>query len=867
MNRILKTAWTLAGAAVIAAAATAAWYVHTKQPQRDGTLVITGLQAAVEVRYDERGVPHIRAANEADLYRALGYVQAQDRLFQMEMSRRLARGELAEVLGPKLLDVDRLFRTLGIRARADAYLQRIDTRSPAYQALLAYLDGVNQFQASHPAPIEFDVLGIPKRPFTPQDTVSVAGYLAYSFASALRTEPAMTHIRDKLGARYLKMFDLDWHPEGVDTPTPVVALDAHDWQGLNRVAQASQQVLDNAWAPPFEGSNAWAVSGRRTASGKPLLAGDPHIGFSAPAVWYEAHLSAPGLELYGHFQPLNPLALLGHNQHFGWSMTMFQNDDMDLVAEKTNPANTGQVWHKGQWVDLEVREETIAVKGAAPVTLVLRRSPHGPIITDAFRDSLGTTPVALWWAFLETENPILDAFYELNRADTLDKARAATGKIHAPGLNVVWANAAGDIAWWAAAKLPRRPAGVNPSFILDGSAPESDKPGFHPFTDNPQEENPARGYIVSANHQPRPPSGVPVPGYYHLPDRVQQINSRLRADTVKWDITNSQTVQLDSQTAYGPRTLQALLPVLREVVTDAGERALLDQLATWDGHHDVGLTAPTLFTQLQYSITSTAMSDDMGAVQFKNLLGTRSLDQAIPRLVADPGFTLVGRPQHHCRGDPRRHAQEGLAPCHLAPEHDAGHGPDPVDLGPRPYADAQPPVGAAETARQTLQHRPLSSPWRARDPQRHGQQHRACALGCHVRPLHAPDHRFCRRQPVAGHQPGRPERRVVRCALQRPGTPLHGRHLRAPVAQARRRRRQHPQHPGAAAATLNTRPPHPHPPVSIHRETSCTPQSRPPPCNCARSSSAAAPSKSRWPTCRCPTRQTTKSWCASMPAP
>lgn len=637
MNRILKTAWTLAGAAVIAAAATAAWYVHTKQPQRDGTLVITGLQAAVEVRYDERGVPHIRAANEADLYRALGYVQAQDRLFQMEMSRRLARGELAEVLGPKLLDVDRLFRTLGIRARADAYLQRIDTRSPAYQALLAYLDGVNQFQASHPAPIEFDVLGIPKRPFTPQDTVSVAGYLAYSFASALRTEPAMTHIRDKLGARYLKMFDLDWHPEGVDTPTPVVALGAHDWQGLNRVAQASRQVLDNTWAPPFEGSNAWVVSGRRTASGKPLLAGDPHIGFSAPAVWYEAHLSAPGLELYGHFQPLNPLALLGHNQHFGWSMTMFQNDDMDLVAEKTNPANTGQVWHKGQWVDLEVREETIAVKGAAPVTLVLRRSPHGPIITDAFRDSLGTTPVALWWAFLETENPILDAFYELNRADTLDKARAATGKIHAPGLNVVWANAAGDIAWWAAAKLPRRPAGVNPSFILDGSAPESDKPGFHPFTDNPQEENPARGYIVSANHQPRPPSGVPVPGYYHLPDRVQQINSRLRADTVKWDIANSQTVQLDSQTAYGPRTLQALLPVLREVVTDVGERALLDQLAAWDGHHDVGLTAPTLFTQLQYSITSTAMSDDMGAVQFKNLLGTRSLDQAIPRLVADPG--------------------------------------------------------------------------------------------------------------------------------------------------------------------------------------------------------------------------------------
>ena len=635
MNRILKTALILAGTAVLAAVAAAAWYLSGKQPQRSGAVHITGLQAGVEVRFDERGVPHIRAANEPDLYRALGYVQAQDRLFQMEMSRRLARGELAEVLGPKLVDVDRLFRTLGLRERADTEVKNIDPRSPAYLALLAYLDGVNQFQASHPAPIEFDVLGIPKRPFTPQDTVAVAGYLAYSFASALRTEPAMTHIRDKLGPAYLRMFDLDWHPEGVDTPSPVAALGSADWQNLNRVAQASQQLLDNPWAPPFEGSNAWAVSGRRTASGKPLLAGDPHIGFSAPAVWYEAHLSAPGLELYGHFQPLNPLALLGHNLRFGWSMTMFQNDDMDLVAEKINPANTGQVWHKGQWVDLQPREETIRVKGAAPVQLKLRRSPHGPIITDAFRDSLGGTPVALWWAFLETENPILEAFYQLNRADTLDKARAAVAKIHAPGLNVVWANASGDIAWWAAARLPRRPDGVHPSFILDGSQAESDKPGFYPFTDNPQEENPARGYIVSANHQPRPHKGVAVPGYYHLPDRVQQINARLRADAVKWDSSNTQALQLDSQTAYGPRTLRILLPLLRDVVTDPGERALLDQLATWDGHHDVGLTAPTLFTQLQYSLATGAMSDEMGAIQFKNLLGTRSLDQALPRLAAD----------------------------------------------------------------------------------------------------------------------------------------------------------------------------------------------------------------------------------------
>jgi penicillin amidase len=635
MNRFLRRSLQGLAAIGLVAVAAAAWYVHGKQPQRSGTQGLTGLQAPVEVAYDERGVPHIRAANEADLYRALGYVQAQDRLFQMEMSRRLARGELAEILGSKLLDVDKLFRTLGLRAHADAYVQRLDPASPAYRAVLAYLDGVNQFQAGHPAPIEFDVLGIPKRPFTPQDMMAVSGYLAYSFASALRTEPVMTLIRDKLGAPYLRIFDLDFHPEGVDTPGAGAALAQGDWQALERVAQASAQVLDNRWAPPFEGSNAWAVSGSRTASDKPLLAGDPHIGFAAPAVWYEAHLSAPGFELYGHFQPLNPLALLGHNQRFAWSMTMFQNDDMDIVAEKPNPANANQIWHDGRWVDLQMREETIAVKGAAPVRLTLRSSPNGPIITDAYRDNYGNTPVALWWTFLQSPNPIMEAFYAMNRADTRDKARAASSQIHAPGLNIVWANADGDIAWWAAARLPQRPAGVNPSFLLDGSAAESAKPGYHPFTDNPQEENPPRGYVVSANHQPRPMNGVAVPGYYHLPDRVQQINRRLRDTPHKWDVGNSQALQLDTQTAFGPRTLRLLLPLLRDSVSDPGERALLEQLAAWDGHHDIDLVAPTVFNQLLYSLAVTTMQDELGAAQFKNLLGTRALDAALPRLVAD----------------------------------------------------------------------------------------------------------------------------------------------------------------------------------------------------------------------------------------
>ena len=635
MKRALKIIALLLATLIVVSTAGVSWYLYSKQPQRSGNLTLSQLQAPVTVRYDERGVPHIRAENEADLYRSLGYVQAQDRLFQMEMMRRLAQGELAEVLGPKLVDVDKLFRTLGIREHAQSAVARIDRNSAASKALAAYLDGINQFQATHPAPLEFDLLGIPKRPFTAQDTFAVTGYLAYSFAATFRTEPALTYVRDKLGAGYLKIFDLDSHPDGVITAGLTKAMNRADWQQLDQIAQLSQKALEMVGLPQFEGSNAWAVSGSRSASGKPLLAGDPHIAYSAPAVWYEAHLSAPGFELYGHHQGLVPTALLGHNAQFGWSLTMFENDDIDLIAEKVNPDNANQVWYHGQWVDMQSREETILVKGAAPIKLTLRRSPHGPIITDAFPTLLGKTPVAMWWAFLETENPILDAIYELNRADTSAKAAQAASKIHAPGLNVVWANAAGDIGWWAAAKLPIRPANVNPNFILDGSNAEADKLGFYPFSENPQEVNPARGYIVSANHEPKSANGVPVPGYYCVPERAQRLDERLRDGTVKWDNKASQALQLDTQTSYSQRVLKLLLPLLTNLVTDPSERTLLHNLSAWDGQHSLDSVNATVYHQLLYEIARAAMADEMGEVQFKNLLTTRALEFALPRLIAD----------------------------------------------------------------------------------------------------------------------------------------------------------------------------------------------------------------------------------------
>ncbi|WP_449430674.1 penicillin acylase family protein [Pseudomonas putida] len=639
----MKRSLTLLAVVVAAAAGAAYWYVQGKLPQREGEVAIAGLQAPVSVHYDARGVPHLQAQNEQDLYRALGYVHAQDRLFQMEILRRLARGELAEVLGSKLVPTDTLFRSLRIREQAAAMVQRQDRQAPAWQALQAYLAGIEAWQASHPKPMEFDLLGITPRPFSAEDTLSIAGYLAYSFAAAFRTEPALTYIRDQLGPEYLKIFDLDWQAEGALSPP----LAAADWRSLEALARLSHDALGAAAMPQFEGSNAWAVAGSRTRSGRPLLAGDPHISFAVPAVWYEAELSAPGFNLYGYFQALNPFALLGHNRDFGWSLTMFQNDDVDLIAERSNPADADQVMINGQWQALQKTVQQIAVKDQEPVTISLRRSPHGPIVNPVLGATAGTTPIAMWWAFLETENPILDGFYQLNRADSLGKMREAAAKVQAPGLNLVWANARGDIGWWAAAQLPIRPAGVNPAFILDGATPQADKLGFYPFSVNPQQENPASGYIVSANYQP--PAAVPIPGYYNLPDRGRQLDRHLANPEMKWDTENSQALQLDSASDYGPRTLAPLLATLRTVAVGDEQKELVEQLAAWRGDYPLDSVSATLFNQFLYELAFAALHDELGDTWFPVLLGTRAIDAALPRLAADPQspwWNLRGASEH-----------------------------------------------------------------------------------------------------------------------------------------------------------------------------------------------------------------------------
>lgn len=643
MPRFLRVLLIGLAALMLVLVITLAIYQQSKFPQRSGELALPGLTAPVSVRYDEAGVPHLQAANEADLYRALGYVHAQDRLFQMEMLRRLARGELAEVLGSRLLPTDRLMRTLTLGRRAEQMAARMDPADPATRALQAYLAGVNQFVDQGPAPVEFDLLGMPRRHFTPADSFAVMGYLAYNFANTFRTEPVYTRIRD-LGPRYAALIAPEDPAASSAAAAGGVRLDAPGQRMLEQVATLGLDAAALAAQPLLEGSNAWVVSGSRSRSGKPVLAGDPHIGFAVPAVWYEAHLRAPGFELYGHFNALIPMALLGHNRDFAWSLTMFQNDDADLIAERVpegTPAEgpVSQVWHRGGWVALEERVEEIRVKGQPAERLVLRRSPHGPIVNDALpagSQARAGRPLALWWAWLETDNPLLQAFYRLNRADTLPKAREAASMVHAPGVNIVWANAAGDIAAWSAARLPQRPPGVVPHFILDGASAEADKPGWLPFAANPQLENPAGGLIVSANQAPAG-AAQPVPGYYAPDDRARWLTRALADPARRWDAASMQRLQLATVSESAPQILRLMLASLGPVERrPADEQALLRDLAGWQGTHDTDLVAPTLYQQWTYELLRGAMRDELGDPAFELMLRTRRIEENLLRLLRDP---------------------------------------------------------------------------------------------------------------------------------------------------------------------------------------------------------------------------------------
>ncbi|MGO8791128.1 MAG: penicillin acylase family protein [Terriglobia bacterium] len=476
------------------------WRVRSSLPTLDGAISISGLSARVEVWRDARGVPHIRAQSVADALFAQGYVTTQDRLWQMDLSRRNAEGELSEVFGDRARRLDIDSRTLGFPQVAASALADF---SPEERRLLdAYTRGVNAFIESHRdrLPLEFLLLRYQPKTWRPIDSVAVALNLATALSQTWESDLMREHIAAKLG----KDLFADAFPDhsALDVPVAevpssspqrpkaVVAKVEHDAFPDNLLAEALLPARMEF--PGGLGSNNWVVNGSHTKSGKPLLANDPHISHSVPSVWYMVHLKAPGLNVTGVTLPGLPLVIIGHNEHIAWGVTNTSPDVQDLYIETFNPANAREYLHDGQWVDAEVRDESIKVRNQHDDHFSVTVTRHGPIIShDGGRD------LALQWTLL-SPHAVRLPFLGIDRASNWQEFTAALRDFNVPMQNFVYADADGNIGYYAAGLVPIRKHG-NGAVPVPGGTDDYDWTGFIPFDDLPHSYNPPTGIIATAN--------------------------------------------------------------------------------------------------------------------------------------------------------------------------------------------------------------------------------------------------------------------------------------------------------------------------------------------------------------------------------
>ncbi|MDZ4714258.1 MAG: penicillin acylase family protein [Cytophagales bacterium] len=595
-------------------------YVRSTAPSYQGVNTVPGLTDEVQVHFDAYGIPHIYATNMEDAYAALGYVHAQDRLFQMEMLRRAAGGRLSEVLGKDLLPVDKLFRTLGLNVFAKENAQRFMSADTAefQRAAKAYQQGVNAFVRDGKTPLEFSIIGIPKTEFTPEDIYLALGFMSLGFAEGMKVDPVLEKIRTELGEAYLN--DLAVH-----SPPNAVRIKSYKGPAKRMAADplitGLHKALGQLPIPLWVGSNGWVIAGNRTKSGLPILANDTHIGFSQPAVWYEAHMEYPGVRLYGHYLAGVPFAFLGNNDFCGWGLTMFENDDTDFFKETLNPNDSNQVRFGDQWEPLQRREEVISVKDGKDVVFSVQSSRHGPLINGIMEKTVSSaTPVSLWWSVNHQPNEALEAAYRLNRAKSFDEAQGAMSLFSAPGLNVMYGDVDGNIAWWAVAKLPIRAPHVNSKLFLDGASGKDEYLGYYDFSKNPQAINPPWGFVYSANNQPDSVDGVLYPGYYYPRSRAGRIAELIQEDKL-WSAEEIKKVNLDVVSHMHP----VIAKQLSDVLAASGEKKfdeLVQILQSWNGDHGVKDVAPSVYYNLLSQTMYTAMGDELGWDAYEAIMST-----------------------------------------------------------------------------------------------------------------------------------------------------------------------------------------------------------------------------------------------------
>ena len=584
----MRTALRVLAAFVLVSLLAAAVLVWRTFPKIRGTVHARGHAAAVRIETDSRGVPTIRASSIPDAIFGLGYVHARDRLWQMEFERRVGSGRLSEILGEGLVSTDRFLRTVGFRRAAE--LTESQLSAEARGILDAYAAGVNAFLAEDSArPIEFRILRVTPEPWTRADTLVWGKMMAWDLAGNARGEirrarfieavgPERTaELLPRAGSEPTILSSADWPAPGASAKNPPLPVGvAADWARVDRAFTPLAEL--GIGAGGNLGSNSWVLAGSRTASGKPILANDPHLGLGTPSVWYLASIDAPGLRATGATLPGVPAVLIGHNDRIAWGVTSLEPDVQDLFVEDVDPNDGSRYRHRGEWKRFDERVERIRVRGGANVELKVRTSVHGPIVTDALggADRLGAA-VALRWTGLDPDPGSTKAFLDIAGARNWPEFLAGVEGIRASSLNLVYADVEGHIGYAAGGAMPIRPRadGLLP---VSGSG-EDDWSGILPAASLPRALDPERGYIVTANNRVIRQDPYPFGLTWIEPFRAARIAERIEAggrltpDAVA-------AIQLDRVSLQA----RALLPLLaRTEGSDAASQSALRRLSEWNG--------------------------------------------------------------------------------------------------------------------------------------------------------------------------------------------------------------------------------------------------------------------------------------------
>ena len=621
MNFIKKTLIFLV--VLILFIASAGWlYSKTLHPVYNGEIKIKNTTEDVTVYFDDIGVPHINAQNQKDAYLALGYVHAQDRLWQMELVRRIAAGRLSEILGKELLSVDQFFSGLGIEEAANKTIASLDKSSQAYILTQAYLDGVNQFIKNGKTPLEFILLGLEKEKYTIKDIYNVFGYMSFSFAVAHKTDPLLTEIKEKLGAPYLSEL-LGFAGENLTVNKTSIP------EKINAtISRAVSSIMDDLPVSPFIGSNSWVIAPEKTKNGKVIFANDPHIGFSQPSVWYQNHIKTPDFEIYGFNIALMPFPLMGHNRTYAYGMTILANDDLNFYIEEDNPENSLEYKTIDGYEKYQLVDKTIHVKNAIDTNFQVKVSRHGPIMNGLIKHVIDERPIAMNWIYTQLPNEMLEVSYGISHANSMRDFKKSVAKIHAPGLNVMYGDAKDNIGWFSSAKLYQLRDGLSSKTYLNGASGNDEIIEYLPFEENPQAINPTWKYVYSANNQPDSVRGKLYQGYYQPQDRAKRIVELLdeKNDFTKKDVSK---MIYDVKSSTVSEISKGLLKSVEKSKGTASERKAFSIIENWDGNYLKTSVGPTIFNRFLYEFLKETYNDELGD-SFQLFINSQLQDQVLP---------------------------------------------------------------------------------------------------------------------------------------------------------------------------------------------------------------------------------------------